>query len=120
MRGVARAREPLHAHILARQVVHDRREHRAFVRLVHLERIAAVRDRFALVADLDPGRGGLSAEPVLRILSEAGGGIHLRGFAFHRPIMRPSGSVKSENLPMPGTFCSSTWIFPPAASTFLR
>ena len=40
--------------------------------------------------------------------------------AFHSPIMRPSGSVKSESVPMPGTSCSSTWILPPAATIFLR
>ena len=44
---------------------------------------------------------------------------HFRA-AFHRPIMRPSGSVKSDSQPMPGTSCSSTWILPPAATIFLR
>src|SRR5690242_17351348 len=43
-----------------------------------------------------------------------------RAFAFQMPIMRPSGSVKRQNLPMPGTFCDSTWILPPAATIFLR
>src|SRR3954463_6711195 len=47
-------------------------------------------------------------------------GLLHRGFAFHNPIMRPSGSVKRLSLPMPGTFCSSTWILPPAATIFLR
>ena len=30
--------------------------------------------------------------------------------------MRPPGSVKSENFPIRGTFFSSTWILPPAAT----
>src|SRR5262249_12661246 len=41
-------------------------------------------------------------------------------FAFHRPIMRPSGSRKRLSVPMPGTSCSSITTFPPASLTFLR
>ena len=48
------------------------------------------------------------------------GHLHYFLVFFHSPIMRPSGSVKSENAPMPGTSFSSTWILPPAATIFLR
>src|SRR5262245_30605610 len=118
---MAGAHQMVHLHVLARNVIDDRRHGAlpAAHRFFEGHGILAVGDDLALISHAYVHVRRPRRDAVVRVLLEAGGGVH-RGFAFQSPIMRPSGSVNSANLPMPGTFCSSTWILPPAASTFFR
>src|SRR5712691_6332007 len=69
---VARAHEPLHLHVLARDVVDDGGNHVADVRLVELERIARVGDELALELDLHAHARGLGRDAMVRIFLPAG------------------------------------------------
>src|SRR5205807_711448 len=127
---MARADQPLHLHVLAGEI-----EDRGIVSLLHPDGVARVGDDFAFERHAHALFRGLRIDAMIRVLLVAGSGVTSRRFHrtlrilpescryifdFHRPIMRPSGSVKSENQPMPGTSCSSTWILPPVATIFLR
>src|SRR5229473_516813 len=128
VRPMARAHEPLHLHVLAGEI-----EDRGIVALLHPDGVARVGDDFAVERHAHALLRGLRLDAMLRVLLVAGSGITSRRFrghfffflaaflaglraaagaAFHSPFMRPSGSVNSDSLPMPGTSCSSTWITP--------
>src|SRR5437879_9628035 len=121
---MARAHEPLHLHVLAGEI-----EDRGIAALLHPDGVARVGDDFAFERHAHAFLRGLRIDAMIRVLLVTGSritsrrfhffflaaflaGLAAAGAAFHRPFMRPSGSVNSDSQPMPGTSCSSTWITP--------
>src|SRR3989442_5308508 len=120
VRPMARADQPLHLHVLAGEI-----EDRGIAALLHPDGVARVGDDFAFERHAHALLRGLGLDAMIChfffLLAAFLAGLRAAaGAAFHRPFMRPSGSVNSDSQPMPGTSCSSTWITPPASTIFLR
>src|SRR6267378_8686864 len=88
---VARADEPLHLHVLARDVVDDGRHYVADVSFLELNRIPRVGDDFAFDLDLHAHARGLGRNAMLRVLLPARTAV-----GAHETLLFPVGLPDSQ------------------------
>src|SRR5436190_4567951 len=90
---VARAHEPLHLHVLARDVVDDGRYHVADVGFLELDRVPRVGDELALELDLHAHTRRLGADAMLWVLLPPWTAVGAHGTLLFPVSLSDSGSA---------------------------
>src|SRR6266853_3429744 len=97
---MARADEPLHLHVLARDVVDDGRHHVADMGFLELDRVPRVGDDFALELDLHAHARRLRRDAMLRVLFPAGTAVGAHGTLLF-PVGLPDSQFPHSDSTLP-------------------
>src|SRR6266704_1880667 len=97
---VARADEPLHLHVLARDVVDDGRHHVADMGFLELDRVPRIGDDFALELDLHAHARRLCRDAMLRVLFPAGTAVGAHGTLLF-PVGLPDSQFPHSDSTLP-------------------